>query len=334
LEDVKQIVTDIKQKNLKPIYILMGEEAYYIDKISDFIEANVLSEEEKGFNQMVMYGRDVTIEDVVGQAKRFPMMAEYQVVIVKEAQDLSRSIDKLSAYAKNPQPTTILVICYKYKKIDKRKALYKEAKKTGVVFESKKLYENKIPDWIRRVLSPKNYTIEPKASIMLGEFLGTDLSKINNELEKLQIVLPVGTQITAQHIEENIGISKDYNNFELQKAIGVKNKTKAFKIVHYFGENPKDNPMVVTVSILFNYFSQLLKLHGLSDKNPRNVASKLGVNPYFVNDYLSAAKYYPMRQVSQVIGTIREFDLKSKGVNANAVPQGDLLKEMLVRIMG
>ena len=334
MEDVKQIVTDIKQKKLKPIYILMGEEAYYIDKISDFIEDNVLSEEEKGFNQMVMYGRDVTIDDIVGQAKRFPMMAEHQVIIVKEAQDLSRTIDNLVAYAKNPQPSTILVICYKYKKIDKRKALYKEVKKSGIVFESKKLYDNQVSDWIRRVLASSNYKIEPKASIMLAEFLGTDLGKISNELDKLQIILPAGTQITPQHVEENIGISKDYNNFELQKAIGVKDKLKAFKIVTYFGENPKANPMVLTITILFSYFSQLLKLHGLTDKNPRNVASKLGVNPYFVNDYLTASKHYPMRQVSQVISTIREFDLKSKGVNANATPQGDLLKELLVRIMG
>ena len=223
MDEVKQLVTDIKNKNLKPIYLLMGEEAYYIDKISDYIEENVLAEEEKGFNQMVLYGRDVTIEDIVGNAKRFPMMAERQVVIVKEAQDLARTIDKLASYADNPQPSTVLVICYKYKSVDKRKAVYKTIKKKGVVFESKKLYDNQVPDWIRRVLSAKGYSIAPKASQMLVEFLGTDLSKINNELEKLQIVLPKETQITPEHIEENIGISKDYNNFELRKAIGARN---------------------------------------------------------------------------------------------------------------
>ncbi|MDO6596912.1 DNA polymerase III subunit delta [Oceanihabitans sp. 2_MG-2023] len=333
MDEVKQLIIDIKKGNLKPIYFLMGEEAYYIDSVSDYIEANVLAEEEKGFNQMVLYGRDVTIDDIVSNAKRYPMMAERQVVIVKEAQDLSRTIEQLAAYAANPQPTTVLVLNYKYKKIDKRKALYKAIKKVGVVFESKKLYENQVADWIRRVLSGKNYTISPKASQMLVEFLGTDLSKISNELDKLKIVLPEGTQISPEHIEENIGISKDYNNFELRKAVGERNVLKAHKIAHYFADNPKDNPMVVTVSLLFNFFSQLLHLHGLTDKNPRNVASALKVNPYFVNEYITAARNYPMRQVSVVIATLREFDVKSKGVGSNSVSQGDLLKELLVRIM-
>lgn len=333
MDEVKQLVTDIKNKNLNPIYLLMGEEAYYIDKISDYIESTVLAEEEKGFNQMVLYGRDVTIEDIVGNAKRFPMMAERQVVIVKEAQDLARTIDKLAEYAKNPQPSTVLVLCYKYKSVDKRKAVYKAIKKSGVVYESKKLYDNQVPDWIRRVLAPKGYTIAPKASQMLVEFLGTDLSKINNELEKLQIILPKDTQITPDHIEENIGISKDYNNFELRKAIGTRNDAKAFQIVRYFGENPKDNPMVVTVSLLFNFFSQLLHLHGMQDKSPRNVASALRVNPYFVSEYIDAARNFPMRKVSGIIATLRDFDVKSKGVGSNAVPQGDLLKELLVRVL-
>lgn len=311
----------------------MGEEPYYIDKISDFIEDNILAEEERGFNQMVLYGRDISVEDIISNAKRYPMMAEHQVVIVKEAQDLSRTIEKLAAYAENPQPTTILVVNYKYKKIDKRKALYKALKKSGVVYESKKLYENQVADWIRRVLSPKGYTITPKAAQMLVEFLGTDLSKINNELEKLQIILPKDSQITPEVIEENIGISKDYNNFELRKAIGNRNTVKAHQIVNYFAENPKDNPMVVTVSLLFNFFSQLLHYHGLNDKSPRNVASALRINPYFVNEYTVAAKNYPMRKVSAVVSTLRDFDVKSKGVGANAVPQGDLLKELLVRIL-
>ncbi|WP_406683590.1 DNA polymerase III subunit delta [Seonamhaeicola sp. MEBiC1930] len=333
MDEVKQLVTDIKNKNLKPIYFLMGEEPYYIDKISDFIENYVLAEEERGFNQMILYGRDVSVEDVVGNAKRFPMMAEYQVVIVKEAQDLSRTIEKLATYAENPQPTTVLVINYKYKKIDKRKALYKSIKKSGVVFESKKLYENQVSDWIRRVLSPKGYTITPKAAQMLVEFLGTDLSKINNELEKLQIILPKESQISPEHIEENIGISKDFNNFELRKAIGERNVVKAYKIVNYFAENPKDNPMVVTVSLLFSFFSQLLHFHGLTDKSPRNVASALRINPYFVNEYITAARNYPMKNVSAIIATLRTFDVKSKGVGANAVPQGDLLKELLANII-
>ncbi|NNE31832.1 MAG: DNA polymerase III subunit delta [Winogradskyella sp.] len=335
MDDVKQLVSEIKKGNLKPVYFLMGEEPYYIDKISDYIEKNVLDEAEKGFNQMVLYGRDVSIDDIVSNAKRYPMMADRQVVIVKEAQDLSRTIEKLVQYAENPQPTTVLVLNYKYKKLDKRKALYKALKKNdGLIFESKKLYDNQVPDWIRRVLKGQGYDISPKAAQMLVEFLGTDLSKVTNELDKLKIVLPKGTQITPEHIEENIGISKDYNNFELRKAVGDRNVVKAFKIIKYFGDNPKDNPMVVTVALLFNFFSQLLHLHGMVDKNPRSVSQALRINPYFVNEYLTAAKNYPMRKVSAVIGLLREFDVKSKGVGANATPQGDLLKELLVKILG
>lgn len=311
----------------------MGEEPYYIDGISDFIEKNVLSEDEKGFNQMVLYGRDVTIDDIVGNAKRYPMMAEYQVVIVKEAQDLSRTIEKLVDYVNQPQPSTILVINYKYKTIDKRKSLYKALQKVGVVYESKKLYENQVAEWIKRTLSSQNYTIVPKAAQMLVEFLGNDLSKISNELDKLKIILPEGTQITPEHIEENIGISKDYNNFELRKAIGERNVFKAYQIVNYFAENPKDNPMVVTVSMLFSFFSQLLHFHGLHDKTPRHVASALKINPYFVNEYIEAAHNYPMKKVSTVVSILREFDVKSKGVGANALPQKDLLNEMLFKIM-
>lgn len=332
MEEAKQIVTDIRQGHIKPIYFLMGEEAYYIDKISDYIEDNILEDAEKGFNQMILYGRDVAIDDIVSNAKRYPMMADRQVVIVKEAQDLSRSIEKLVDYVNNPQPTTVLVVNYKYKKIDKRKGLYKALKKAGVVFESKKLYDNQVPDWIRRVLSGQGFQITPKASQMLVEFLGTDLSKIENELNKLKIVLPEGSQITPEAIEENIGISKDFNNFELRKAVGERNMTKAFRIVKYFGDNPKDNPMVVTVSLLFNFFSQLLQYHGLNDKSPRSVASALKINPYFVNEYTSAARNFSMKNVSRAVAVLRDFDVKGKGVGANAIPQGDLLKELLVKI--
>ena len=332
MEQAKQIVNAIKQGNIKPIYFLMGEETYYIDKISDYIENTILQESEKGFNQMTLYGRDVTVEDIVSNAKRYPMMADYQVVIVKEAQDLSRTIDKLLDYAKNPQPTTVLVFNYKYKKLDKRKAIYKAISKVGEIFESKKLYENQVADWITRVLSGQGYSITPKASQMLVEFLGNDLSKIENELNKLKIVLPKNSQITPEAIEQNIGISKDFNNFELRKAIGERNTLKAFKIAKYFADNPKDNPLIVTVALLFNFFSQLLQLHGLTDKNPRNIASVLKIKPYFVNEYTSAARQFPMRNVSKIVSLLREFDLKVKGVGANATPQGDLLKELLVKI--
>ncbi|WP_299220416.1 DNA polymerase III subunit delta [uncultured Aquimarina sp.] len=334
MDEVKQIVSDIKNGNIKPIYFLMGEEPYYIDRISEYIDKNVLAEEEKGFNQMVLYGRDVSIEDIVSNAKRYPMMAERQVVIVKEAQDLSRTIEKLADYAENPQPTTVLVICYKYKKIDKRKKLYKIVAKNGVIFESKKLYENQVSDWIRRVLAGAKYSIEPKASQMLVEFLGTDLSKINNELEKLKLIIPKGEQITADKIEENIGISKEFNNFELRKAIGMRDVLKAHRIINYFAQNPKDNPLVVTISLLYSFFSQVLQYHGLSDKSKGNVASALKINPYFVSDYSDAARNYPMKKVSQIIALLREADLKGKGVGATNLPPGDILKELLVKIMG
>ncbi len=332
MNDVKHIINDIKNGNFKPIYFLMGEEPYHIDKISEYIENNVLEEAEKGFNQTVMYGRDVAIDEIISSAKRFPMMAERQVIIVKEAQDLSRTIDKLEGYANNPQPTTVLVINYKYKKLDKRKKAYKAITKNGLIFESKKMYENQVSDWIRGVLSKKKFNIEPKASHLLVEFLGTDLSKINNELDKLISVLPAETIINSSHIEENIGISKDFNNFELRKAVGEKQIVKANRIINYFAQNPKNNPLVMTISLLNSFFTQLLMYHGLKDKSKGSVARALGVNPYFVDDYFSAAKNYPMRKVSQVIGLLREADVKSKGVGANQT-QRDILKELLFKIL-
>ena len=332
MDEVVKIVNDIKAGNIKPIYFLMGEEPYYIDKLSEYIEKNILSEEEKGFNQTVLYGRDVAIEDVVSTAKRYPMMADRQVVIVKEAQDLSRTIDKIESYVEHPMPSTVLVFCYKYKTLDKRKKVTKLLAKNGVVYESKKLYENQVGDWIKRVLAGKKYAIEPKASAMLVEFLGTDLSKINNELEKLKIILPAGSTISAKDIEENIGFSKDYNVFELRKAIGERNQLKAYKIAENFAQNPKDNPLVMTTSLVFGFFIQLLKYHGLKDKNPKNVASVLGVNPFFLKDYDLAIKNYPMKKVSQIIASLRDTDVKSKGVGANSLSQADLLREMLYKI--
>jgi len=332
MNEVKHIVDDIKSGNIKPIYFLMGEEPYYIDEISKYIENNVLDESEKGFNQVVMYGRDVAIDEVVSSAKRFPMMAERQVIIVKEAQDLSRSIDKLESYAANPQPSTVLVFNYKYKKLDKRKKVYKAIAKNGVIFESKKLYENQVADWIRRVLGGKKYNIEPKSAQMLVEFLGTDLSKISNELNKLTSILPKETIISPNHIEENIGISKDFNNFELRKAIGNKDVVKSNRIINYFIQNPKSNPLVMTISLLNSFFTQLLMYHGLKDKSKASVARALGVNPYFVDDYVSAARNYPMRKVSQIINFLRDADVKSKGVGANQ-SHGDILKELVFKIL-
>lgn len=331
MNEINAIVSDIKKGNLKPIYFLMGEEPYYIDKISEYIEKNVLDEADKGFNQQIMYGRDVSIEDIIGAAKRFPMMAERQVLIVKEAQDLSRTIEKLASYAENPQPSTVLVFNYKYKKLDKRKKIYKVIAKAGLIYESKKLYDNQVGDWIRRVLSGKKYQIEPKASQMLLEFLGTDLSKISNELDKLMLILPKETIITDLHVEENIGISKDFNNFELQKAIGEKDIVKANRIINYFVENPKNNPTVMTISLLNSFFTKLLLFHGLQNKSKDAVSKSLGVGFYFIDDYFSAARNYPMRKVAQVITFLRDADVKSKGVGAN-LSQGDILKELVFKI--
>ena len=332
MEEVIQITKDIKAGSIKPIYFLMGEEPYYIDKLTEFIEQNILEEHERDFNQSILYGRDVTMEDVIGTAKRFPMMADRQVVVVREAQELSRTIDKLEAYAENPQPTTVLVFAYKYKTLDKRKKITKLLDKVGVVFESKKLYENQVGDWIKRVLSGQGYSIDNKAVAMLVEFLGTDLSKINNELDKLKIILPKGHTFTPNDIEENIGFSKDFNNFELRKAIGEKNQVKAYQIIDYFAQNPKDNPLVVTTGLVFGFFSQLLQYHGLKDKSQMNAAKILKVNPYFVKDYEVAFRNYPMKKVSANVAALRTLDFKSKGVGAASTSQHDLLKELLIAI--
>lgn len=332
MDRIKEIVANINQGTPKPIYFLMGDEPYYIDKISKYISDNVLTEDEKGFNQMVLYGRETSVDEVISNAKRFPMMAQYQVVIVKEAQHLSRNIENFSAYVENPQPTTILVICYKYKKLDKRKKLYKTIQKNGELFESKKLYENQVSEWIRRTLSGRKRKISPKACMLLVEFLGTDLSKISNELDKLAIVVPETTEITPELIEQHIGFSKDFNNFELKKAIGERNVGKATRIINYFSQNPKDNPFVVTITLLNTFFTQLLQYHGLNDHSPVNVAKALGINPYFVNEFTVAAKNYPMKSVSGIISSLRQLDLKSKGVGANNMAQADLLKELLIKI--
>ena len=332
MNTTNQLITDIKGGKIAPIYFLMGEEAYYIDVISDFIESYVLQEEEKGFNQMVLYGKEVSIQDIISNSKRYPMMAERQVIIVKEAQNLTKTIEQLVEYAKNPQPTTVLVFNYKYKTLDKRKTLYKALSKTAVVFESKKIYEDKIPNWIQSFLKSKQISITPKAALMLTEFLGTDLSKIANELNKLEIVVGEKKEITPELIEENIGISKDFNNFELQKALGNLDHKKAYQIVYYFAQNPKQHPFVLTISILYIYFSKLMTLHTVRDRNPSTIAKALGVNPYFVNDYIAVSRNFPMKRISGVLETLRTYDTKSKGVGANLSPK-DLYNELVYNIL-
>jgi DNA polymerase-3 subunit delta len=332
MHTVQSILNEIKAGDIRPLYFLMGEEAFFIDQISTFIETSVLDETQRGFDQTTIYGKDTSIDAIVSSAKRFPMLAERQVIVVKEAQNLSRTIEDLLPYVKNPQHTTTLVICYKYKSIDKRKALYKALSKAHVVFESKKIYDSNIPSWISEELQKMNLKITPKASYLLSEFLGNDLAKISNELSKLQLVMGDNDLITPELIQINIGISKDFNNFELQKAIAQLDQKKAYQIVRYFSENPNQHPMVLTVATLYSFFSKLMILHTVNDRNPKVLSRAIGVNPYFLNDYTAAAKNFPMRRISSVFQTLRTIDVKSKGVGANLKPL-DLYQELIFRIL-
>lgn len=332
MHTVQSILNEIKAGDIRPLYFLMGEEAFFIDQISTFIETSVLDETQRGFDQTTIYGKDTSIDAIVSSAKRFPMLAERQVIVVKEAQNLSRTIEDLLPYVKNPQQTTTLVICYKYKSIDKRKALYKALSKAHVVFESKKIYDSNIPSWISGELQKMNLKITPKASYLLSEFLGNDLAKISNELSKLQLVMGDNDLITPELIQINIGISKDFNNFELQKAIAQLDQKKAYQIVRYFSQNPNQHPMVLTVATLYSFFSKLMILHTVNDRNPKVLSRAIGVNPYFLNDYTAAAKNFPMRRISSVFQTLRTIDVKSKGVGANLKPL-DLYQELIFRIL-
>jgi len=332
MEEAKLIASDINKGLLKPLYLFFGEEPYYIDALSDLMQERVLPEESKAFNQLIVYGKDTQIDEIVSQAKRYPMMSEKQLIIVKEAQHLSRQMDQLFEYANKPLSSTVLVLCYKYNKLDKRKAVYKAFKKNGVLLESNKLYDNKIPAWITDYVRQQGFQVTPNAAHLLFEFLGTDLSKIAKEVGKLAIVIPKGTEITPEHIEQYIGISKDYNNFELKKAIGERNIQKAYKIIQYFAQNPKDNPFLMTVSILHSFFIQIMQYHGLSDHNPSHVSTSLGVPPFFISEIKNAAKIYPMKRVSQVLYTLKELDLKNKGVGSPSDHE-NLLKELLIKIL-
>jgi len=328
----EQIQSDLKNKIYYPVYFLAGEESYYIDTISDIIEKNVLNETDRDFNQTVVYGRDTNPLEIISLAKRYPMMASHQVVIVKEAQSIQK-IEELEPYLANPLESTVLVINYKYKKVDRRKSFFKKIEKKGVLFESKKIYDNQIPAWINNYLQNFGYSITPKASIMLAEYLGSDLSKIVNEIGKLVLNIPGKTEINDDLIERNIGVSKDFNIFELQNAIGSRNISKANRIANYFAANPKENPLVKTITILFGYFSKLLIYHQLKDKSKNNVAATLSVNPFFVKDYQIAARNYSLGKLTSIVSLLREYDLKSKGVNNISTSDGELLKELLFKIL-
>lgn len=333
MNDFQQIMTDLKKRQFKPIYFLMGEEVYYIDEITNYILNNVLTEEEKGFNQTVFYGKDVEAATVVMAARRYPMMSKYQVVVVKEAQFLDK-IEELQHYVTSPLESTILVISHKYKTLDKRKKLGTLLKKSNFIFEFKKLYDNQLSAWITSYLATEGMTIDMKASMLLAESLGTDLSKIVKEIDKLKVAIGAGVkQITTEHIEKNIGLSKDYNSFELQKAIVGKDILKANKIIKVFAKNPKEHSIQATISILFNYFSKLMIYYYLADKGKANVAKELGINPFFVQDYILGARNYSARKVVAIISILREYDMKSKGFGNVSADTGDLFKEMLFKIM-
>jgi len=329
----EQIITDLQNKIYHPVYFLSGEEPYYIDKITDYVEKNVLSESERSFNQITFYGKDTDIATIINTAKRFPMMSNQQVVIVKEAQNINQ-IENLIYYVENPLKSTILIINYKYKKLDKRTKLHKAIRDHGVYFESPKLYEDKIPNWINQYLKDRNYEMEPGIGMILTDFLGSDLSRIVNELEKLIIVLPENeNKITADLVERNIGISKEFNNFELHKALSRKDILKANRIVNYFCKNPKDNPLTLTLSSLYYFFSKILAYHFTVDKSRGNLAYVLKINPFFIQDYQLAAKKYSPRKIAGIISLLRKYDLKSKGVGNITMSDCELLRELIYKIL-
>ncbi|MCX6237800.1 MAG: DNA polymerase III subunit delta [Bacteroidia bacterium] len=331
--DYIQIIADLKMKEYSPVYFLEGEEPYFMDRISDFILENVLTEEEKGFNQTILYGKDLSIDSIMTAAKRFPMMADRQVVVIREAQNI-KNIEDLAIYVENPMQSTILVFNYKYKSIDKRKKLYKALQKNGIYFESKSLYDNKVPAWISEYLKEKNLGIDPRAAQMITDFVGSDLQRIVNELEKVTISLVPGTSIMPEDVEKNIGISKDYNVFELQKALGNKDILKSNRIINYFIDNEKQNPLTLIIGNLVTFFRKILIYHSIENKNDRAlVVQKLGVNPFFINDYINAASKYSLDKAIHIISMMREYDLRSKGARGGSTGNGDLLRELVYKIL-
>jgi len=331
--DYSQIITDLKNKIYSPVYFFEGEEPFFMDRISDFILANVLTEDEKGFNQTILYGKDLSLDSIMTAAKRFPMMAERQVVVIREAQNI-KNIEDLAPYVEKPMRSTILVFNYKYKTIDKRKKLYKALQKNGVYLESKPLYENQVPAWISKYLKEKNLGIDPRAAQMITDFVGSDLQRIVNELEKVTISIVPGTSIMPEDIEKNIGISKEFNTFELQNALGNKDILKSNRIINYFIDNEKLHPLTVIIGMLVTYFRKLLIYHSIENKSDRTIVSqKLGVNPFFINDYANAARNYSLDKAVLIISMMREYDLRSKGARGGSTANSDLLRELVFRIL-
>jgi len=336
---IKQIENDIKNNTYSPVYLFMGEEEYYIDYLTKLIINNSLQDHEKDFNLNILYGKDTLISDIISISKQYPVMSERKLVVVKEAQDLSKkdaegnSLDDLINYVNNPLKSTILILNFKHKSLDKRKAIYKAILKNGLIYESKRLYENQAQDWILSYLKSFDFIIDKKSSFLITELLGTEINKIANELDKLIVLKGKNKTITQDDIEKYIGISKEFNVFELRKAIGERDLFKCMKIIDYFSKNPKSNPLVVVISLVFDFFIKLFIYHSLSDKSDRSIASALKVNPYFVKDYSSAARNYSMKSISSKISILREFDLKSKGLGANNTSNSDILKELIFKLL-
>ena len=328
----KQLISDIKEKKFKPVYLLTGSENYYIDLVSDFFENNVIAEEFRDFDQTVVYGTDVDIPTIINLAKRYPMMSPVQLVLVKEAQIITKGWELMAAYLEHPQPQTILVLCYRHKSLDKRGKAYKAIKEKGVVYEKNKLYDNEIPGWIANVVQKKGYSITQKGAMMIAESLGNDLGKISNELSKVYISLQRGGTITEELIERNIGISKDYNIFELQKAIGRRDAVQCNRIVNYFSNNPKNTHIQLILPTLYGYFIKVMLYHQLQNKSM--AAATLKIPPSFVSDYATAAQNFTLGKLASCIGYLYDTDLRSKGVRNNGnISDGELLKEMIFKII-
>ncbi len=311
----------------------MGEEEFYIDKITNLFIEDVLTDEQKQFNLNILYGKETSVDQIISICKKYPLMSKYQIVLVKEAQDLSRTFDGLVDYFKKPLKSTILIINYKHKSIDKRKASFKELKKNAKVFESKKLYDNQVQNWINDTVNSAGFSINRKSVSLINEHLGNSLSKISNEINKLLEIKKKDKVIESDDIERYIGISKEFNNFELRKALGEKNYYKAFQITQYFSENPNSNPIVVTISIIFDFFNKLLLFHCNTELNDTKIASLLGINPFFINEYKIASTKYNLRQVVSIISILRDYDMFSKGVGVKKA-EPSLLKDLVVKIIG
>ena len=327
---------EISQRHFKPIYLLMGDESYFIDKLTELLSETVLTEAEKDFNMHTFYGVDSDVNSIIASARRFPMMSEFQLIVVKEAQELAK-FEVLDVYAKNPMPSTILVINYKHGTVDGRKAVVKNIDKIGVVFESKKLYDNQIPSFIASYFREKGIEIDGKSAQMLTDFVGNDISKLIPQLEKLEIALPKEGRraVTSELIEQNVGISKDFNNFELQKAIIEKNALLANRIINYLVTLPaKEYSPISTIAILFNYFNNLLECYWLPKKTEQAVMAALKLRGSFqARDYMTGLRNYNVKQVMDAISYLRTYDAKFKGVDNVSASQSDLLRELVFKVM-